>query len=96
MSAVGLGAGGIEGFERQGFIKSVKDDRVEFDYRGIYRDVIGTVTPSQVRWACERLGALTDAQWDDAFRAGGYTPEQRGRYIAKIKDKIAEGLSLTR
>jgi hypothetical protein len=57
--------------------------------------VIGTVTPDQVRWACERLSRLSDAQWSDAFRAGGYDSYQSSRYIAKIKEKIAQGLRMT-
>ena len=87
----------LPGFEQQGFIQSVDRDRqeVEFDYRGIYRDVIGMVTPDDVRWACERLSRLTDAQWQEAFRAGGYQPEQATRYTTKIKAKIAQGLRLT-
>ena len=69
--------------------------RIEFDYVGIYRDVINSVTPADVRWTCERLAALSDRQWNDAFRAGGYTPEQTARYVKKIKSKIDQGLMLT-
>jgi hypothetical protein len=85
----------LEGFEQQGFIKRIDDGAVEFDYRGIYRDVISTVTPQHVRWACERMSKLTDEQWSDAFRAGGYTPEQTARYTHKMKEKIVQGLQLT-
>ncbi len=84
-------------FEAQGFIERIdrESNEVDFDYRGIYRDVIDTVTPDQVRWACERLAKLTDAQWRDAFRAAGYTPEDGLRFTAKIKEKIGQGLQLT-
>ena len=85
----------LPGFEAQGFITEVQGDKVTFDYRGIYRDVIGTVTSAHLKWACERLGALTDAQWRDAFRAGGYSANQTARYVNKIKEKIALGISLT-
>jgi hypothetical protein len=87
----------LEGFEQQAFIESVDRDKgeVDFAYRGIYKDVIGTVTPEQLRWACERLSRLTDAQWRDAFRAAGYNADQTTRYTAKIKEKIAQGLQLT-
>ena len=85
----------LPGFEEQGFIERVDGNSVEFSYKGIYRDVISTVTPQQVRWTCERLSKLTDRQWNDAFRAGGYTAEQTARYIHKIKEKIAQGLQLT-
>ena len=69
-------------------------NRVKFDYRGIYRDVIESVTPADVAWTSALMTRLTDQQWDDAFRAGGYTPEERRRYIRKIKEKIGQGLAL--
>ena len=86
----------LPGFEQQGFIKRIDDrSRIEFDYRGIYRDVINSVRPEDVRWACDLLSRLSDDQWRDAFRAGGYTPEQTTRYVRKIKAKIAQGLEVT-
>lgn len=84
----------LEDFEAQGFIQQVTGNDVEFDYSGIYQPVVDAVTPSDVVWASELLSRLTDAQWNDAFRAGGYPPDQAARYIAKIKSKIAEGLAL--
>ena len=86
----------LPGFESQGFITGVdSDDRPDFDYRGIYRDVIDTVTSADVRWVCERLNHLSDEQWRDAFRAGGYGPDETRRYVTKIKAKIAQGLQMT-
>ena len=85
----------VEGFEQQGFIQRILGDRVEFDYSGIYRDVIATVTPAHVRWACARLSRLSDQQWADAFRAGGYNENQTARYVARIKAKLRQGLDLT-
>jgi hypothetical protein len=86
----------LPGFEQQGFIQSIDGDKVHFHYKGIYKDVISTVKPIHVRWACERLAALTDEQWNDAFRAGGYTPDQTARWVKRIKEKIAQGLELTK
>ncbi len=71
-----------------------EDSRVTFDYRGIYKDVINTVTPDDVRWTCALLARLSDRQWNDAFAAAGYAPEHAGRYVRKIKEKIAQGLAL--
>jgi hypothetical protein len=87
----------LPGFEEQGFIKSVDLDKrdVDFEYRGIYKDVIGTVTPEHVRAACTLLSRLSDAQWRDAFRAAGYDDDHTARFTAKIKAKIAQGLSMT-
>jgi hypothetical protein len=87
----------ITDFEQQGFIKRIDGERsrVEFHYRGIYRDVISSVTPADVRWACERLARITDAQWRDVFRAAGYRGDAGERFVAKIKEKIGQGLQLT-
>ncbi len=87
----------LAGFEEQAFIKSVDLDKreVDFEYRGVYKDVISTVTPDHVRSACTLMSRLTDAQWRDAFRAAGYDAAATARFTAKIQAKIAEGLSLT-
>ena len=84
----------LEDFEQQGFIKSVSGGRIEFDYKGIYKGVVETVTPADVVWTCRLLSRLSDQQWRDAFAAGGYPPDQANRFIAKLKSKIAEGLAL--
>jgi hypothetical protein len=83
----------LPGFEEQGFIERFdREAGPDFDYSGIYRDVIDTVTAADVRWACALLHRLRGR---DAFRAGGYNPEQTARYVTKIKAKIAQGLALT-
>ena len=84
----------LEDFEQQGFIKAVVGNRVEFDYDGIYQSVVDTVTVDDVVWTCRLLSRLSDAQWNAAFSAAGYPPDQAARFIAKLKSKIAEGLAL--
>jgi hypothetical protein len=86
--------GDIKVFEETPFIKGVVNGRVKFDWRGRYDDLLGNIKPSDVRWICERLQKLTDRQWQDAFRAGGYTGELADRFIRRMKQKIAEGLAL--
>lgn len=84
----------LEGFERQGFIRKVEGNRVEFDYRGMNNALTKIVTPPDVVWACELMSRLPDTHWQAAFRAGAYTPDQTDRYVRKIKEKIAQGLAL--
>lgn len=87
----------LPGFEEQGFIRSIDDlSRITFDYSGIYRDVVDSVTPADVRWACQLLSRLSERQWSEAFRAARYDEQHATRYISKIKQKIAQGLALTR
>jgi hypothetical protein len=84
----------LEGFERAGFITRVSGDTVEFDYQGRHRELLAMITPADVRWAADRMNRLTDAQWRDAFRAGNYADPIASRYIRRIEQKIADGLSL--
>jgi len=82
-------------FARQTFIKSVHDGFVQFDYRGWHQDLfLDRIRPDDVRWGCERLSRLTDKQWDDAFRAGGYDPATAARFIEALKKRIDQGLAV--
>lgn len=93
----GLGQGSrndVADFESQGFIKRVDGERVEFYYRGIHQNVLDTLTRSDVVWTSRLMSRLSDAQWQDAFRAAGYSGDDAGRFISKIKSKVAEGLKL--
>jgi len=85
----------LRGFEEHGFIKGVRNGRVQFEYRGRHaRDLIAALTPADVRWTCDRLAMLTPQQWTDAFRAGGYSTEATERYVRKLQEKILQGLAL--
>jgi hypothetical protein len=86
--------GDVHVFEQTPFIKGVVNGRVVFDYRGRHRVLFENVRPGDVRWICQRLQALTDTQWQDAFRAGGYPKPIAERFIARMKQKIHEGLAL--
>ena len=87
--------GDLEAFERLGFITRVANGFVEFDYRGLHPELFDRrITPDDVFWAARLLAGVSDAQWQDAFRAGGYAPAVSARFIAKVKSKIADGLAL--
>jgi hypothetical protein len=84
----------LEDFEAQGFVKRIDADVVEFEYQGIDDALVDSVNRADLRWTCELLSRLSDRQWQDAFRAGGYTEEQRRRYVRKIQEKIAHARGL--
>jgi hypothetical protein len=88
--------GDIDAFERLPFATGVVNGFVEFgDYQGWHQELIRErITPSDVRWACDRLSQLTDRQWRDAFRAGGYAPGLADRYIRRLLAKVAEAEEL--
>ena len=91
---LGAPRGDVEVFERTPFIKGVVNGRVRFDWRGRHDALFDAITPADVRWICGRLQRLTDAQWQDAFKAGGYPQADADRFIRRMKQKIAEGLAL--
>ena len=43
-----------------------------------------------VRWAAALAGGLTEHQWREAFRAGGYAPDVAGRFIEILRARIAD------
>jgi hypothetical protein len=86
--------GDVRVFEETRFIRGVANGKVQFEYRGRHRALFRDITPDDVRWICARLQRLSDRQWQDAFRAGGYNPQMGERFIRRMKQKIAEGLAL--
>jgi hypothetical protein len=86
----------VEGFEAQNLIRAVRDGTVEFDYHARHTELFQEITPADVVWTSRLFARLTDAQWDDAFRAASYPPDVRQRFVAKLKAKVQEGLDLAR
>jgi len=86
--------GDAEVFDRTPFIKGIVNGRVKLDWRGRHDALFNDIAPADVRWICSRLQKLSDAQWQDAFRAGGYPKSDADRFIRRLKQKIAEGLAL--
>ncbi len=86
----------VEAFEREPFIESVEGNRVKFHYKGAWLEpqLNNIVTPGDVVWVCQLLSQLTERQWRDAFRAGGYSDAEASRFIRRIHQKIDEGLRL--
>jgi hypothetical protein len=84
-------------FERHPFILGVSNGYVEFAYKSWYQNFVRErITPDDVAWASNLLAQLSDRQWQDAFRAGGYEPEAANRFIRKLREKIEEGRAVRR
>jgi hypothetical protein len=82
-------------FERQRFISGVEHGFVVFPYDGWHQELFrGRITPADVTWAARLLSQLTSAQWDQAFRAGGYEPEVAARFKAALASRLAQALRL--
>jgi len=81
-------------FDKTGFITGVEGGFVRFDYSGRHKALFEKIKPADVRWVCQRLSALSDAQLQDAFRAAGYPRATADRFIRRLRQKIAEGNQL--
>jgi len=78
------------------FINGVHHGFVDFSYHGWHQELLTErITPDDVRWMSERLAKLSDAQWRDAFRAGGFNPPIADRFVRRLKATIDEGRKLT-
>jgi hypothetical protein len=88
------GRNDLAGFETQDLVKSVKHGRVEFDFHSRHGALFRQLTPDDVAWGCSLVARLSERQLDDAFRAGGYSEEERRRFVRKIEEKIQQGLVL--
>lgn len=85
----------IRHFESQDLVRRVrKDGTVKFDYHGRHTFVLDGITPGDVVWICALFDKLSDAQFDDAFRAAEYPKDLRERFIRKIREKVRQGLAL--
>jgi len=84
-----------DAFEHHPFITGVRNGFITFHYQGWHQELVrDRITPEDVAWACDLLGRLSDRQWQDAFRAGGYHPDVAGRFIRVLHAKLAIGRRL--
>lgn len=86
--------GYLAAFEREPFVAGVKDGLVRFAFRGRHQELLDHISVDDVKWTSERVLRISDDQWHDAFRAGGYDPATANRFVARIKQKAEEGLAL--
>ncbi len=84
----------IDGYEHEPFLVQDAGGRAKFGYRGLHRELLKGVTADDVRWICGLLGRLSPEQLRDAFRAGGYSADVAGRYIAALNSRIQSGMAL--
>jgi hypothetical protein len=78
-------------FAQTRFITGENHGFIQFDYHGLHKELVSDrITREDVRWAAELAGGLTEHQWREAFRAGGYAPDVAARFIEILRARIAE------
>ena len=88
--------GDADAFARDPFILGVRNGHVIFDYNGWYKNLVrDRVTPGDVAWVSDLLAQLSDRQWHDAFRAGGFGREESERFIRTMLQKVNVGRTLS-
>ncbi|MBI2221898.1 MAG: hypothetical protein HYU53_11915 [Acidobacteria bacterium] len=80
-------------FEAHPFIIAFDGDRPRFGDQGRHDELLNQLRRRDIRWISERLARITDRQFADAFRAAGYPDAIAGRFIARLQEKIADGLA---
>jgi hypothetical protein len=81
----------LDEFSRTQFITGEKGGFIEFDYHGLHKELVtGRITREDVRWAGTLIGGLSERQWQDAFRAGGYAPDTAAQFIQILRGRIAQ------
>jgi hypothetical protein len=84
--------GDPDAFERTPFILGVNKQHVDLNVGRWYTKLVrDRITVDDVRWASALLAQLTDKQWRDAFRAGGFEPNASNRFIRTMREKITAG-----
>jgi hypothetical protein len=81
-------------FAETGFVRRAAGDLVEPEHDTMDRALFEGMTAADVKWICGLFSRLSDQQWRDAFRAAGYNNDDGDRFIAKLKEKIAQGMRL--
>ena len=93
---VGGSKADLAAFDEEPFIQRVEGNRVVFAFQGAWLEpqLLRSITPADVRWTAGLLSRLSPRQWQDAFRAAGFSEGEALGYIARLQEKINEGLRL--
>jgi len=63
-------------YSKSKLVKEVNGERIIFAFHATRDQMLENVTVSNAKWIANILSQLSDQQVSDAFRAGGYTPEE--------------------
>jgi hypothetical protein len=82
-----------QGFAEQtpGFVKSVKNGRLEWGFQGKHRkDITTNITVDDVGWLLQYLGKITDEQIQRGLAASGATSDESACYSKALRKRIEQ------
>jgi hypothetical protein len=83
--------GDPDAFARHGFIKRVRGGLITFHYRGWHQELVrDRISVADVAWTTGLVSQLTDEQWYEAFRSGGYSRAAAEPFIDTLQARLAE------
>ena len=88
LAAVIAAALSVDACARVLHYRAINGDAVDFDDRGVDAALVDSLMVADLRWTGRLLSRLSERQWLDAFRAGGYTADQSARYVRKTREKM--------
>jgi len=81
-------------YAHQDFIDGVRNGMVRFHYKGKDPEVLKGIRVETAKWMGDMLARLSEAQLNDAFRAGGYSGSELSTLVRAIRERIGELQSL--
>lgn len=75
-------------YAKQAFLEGVSGDTVKFHYSGKMGSSYKNQPIANVRWFAGIVGKLSDAQLQDAFRAGGASQAEASAFIGQLRKRI--------
>jgi len=81
----------LDVFAKTRFITGESGGFAQFDYHGLHGELVhNRITPADVAWASALIGGLSERQWQDAFRAGGYPVDVARQFISILRARVAD------
>lgn len=77
-------------YAHQDFIDGVRNGMVRFHYKGKDPEVLKGIRVETAKWMGNMLARLSEAQLNDAFRAGGYRGSELSTLVRAIRERIGE------
>jgi hypothetical protein len=83
--------GDPEDFRRRPLVRGIDGEFVEFHYHGWHQELVSRrIARQDLGWAGDLLAQVSERQWLDAFRAGGYSADLARPFIDTLHARIAE------